>query len=113
MTHGLTVSPRSTAFLASSPAPIITDGLEVLVHEVIAAITTCPWSSSVSVPSSSVTCEGASMRSATCAPPVPEPESSWAWLGECPSPPLEAGASEAGKLSALASSSASSSSSGM
>ena len=37
-------SPRSTAFLASSPAPIITEGLDVLVHEVMAAMTTCPWS---------------------------------------------------------------------
>ena len=39
-THGLLVSPRSTAFLASSAAPIITCGFEVLVQEVIAAITT-------------------------------------------------------------------------
>ena len=39
-THGGTVSPRSTAFFASSPAPIITDGLDVFVHDVIAAITT-------------------------------------------------------------------------
>ena len=50
----LAVRPFSTAFLASSAAPIITDGFEVLVHEVIAAITTAPWSISVSVPSSSV-----------------------------------------------------------
>ena len=54
-THGLTVRPRSTALRASRPAPIITDGLEVFVHDVIAAITTWPWSSSVSVPSASVT----------------------------------------------------------
>ena len=57
-THGLVVRPFSTAFLASSAAPIITDGLEVLVHEVIAAIATAPWSSSNSVPSSSVTLAG-------------------------------------------------------
>ena len=38
LTQGLTVSPRSTAFLASSAAPIITDGFEVLVHDVIEAI---------------------------------------------------------------------------
>ena len=44
LTHGLPVSPRSTAFLASSAAPTITDGFEVLVHDVIAAITTAPWS---------------------------------------------------------------------
>ena len=47
-------SPRSAAFFASSAAPIITSGLEVLVQEVIAAITTAPWSSSASRPSSSV-----------------------------------------------------------
>src|SRR3954470_6690983 len=43
-THGLRVRPRSTAFLASSPAPIITLGLDVLVQLVIAATTTAPWS---------------------------------------------------------------------
>ena len=32
MTHGLRVSPFSTAFFASSAAPIITDGLDVLVQ---------------------------------------------------------------------------------
>src|SRR5213079_994308 len=41
-THGLRSRPRSIAFLASSPAPTITDGLEVLVQLVIAAITTAP-----------------------------------------------------------------------
>ena len=41
-THGLLSRPRSTAFFASSPAPIITDGFEVLVQLVIAAITTRP-----------------------------------------------------------------------
>ena len=41
-THGLTLSPRFTAFFASSPAPIITLGFEVLVQLVIAAITTEP-----------------------------------------------------------------------
>src|SRR3954463_15571019 len=51
LTHGLRDRPRSTAFLASSAAPIMTEGLEVLVHEVIAAITTAPWSSSNSLPS--------------------------------------------------------------
>ena len=51
LTHGLRCRPFSTAFLASSAAPIITDGLEVLVHEVIAAIATAPWSTSNFVPS--------------------------------------------------------------
>ena len=41
-THGLRVRPRSTALRASRPAATITDGFEVLVHEVIAAITTAP-----------------------------------------------------------------------
>ena len=39
---GRTVNPRSTAFLASRPAAIMTLGLEVLVHEVMAAISTSP-----------------------------------------------------------------------
>ena len=42
-TQGFTVRPRSTAFLATSPAPSITAGLEVFVQDVIAAITTSPW----------------------------------------------------------------------
>ena len=50
-THGLRVRPRSTAFLASSPAPIITAGFDVFVHEVMAAITTAPWSISTVSPS--------------------------------------------------------------
>src|SRR3954452_25458911 len=51
LTHGLRSRPRSTAFLASSAAPIMTDGLDVFVHDVIAAIDTAPWSSSNSAPS--------------------------------------------------------------
>ena len=42
LTCGLTVSPASTAFLASSPAASITLGFDVLVHEVMAAISTSP-----------------------------------------------------------------------
>src|SRR5690625_3988657 len=45
-THGFDCSPCSTAFFANRPAPSMTDGLDVLVHEVIAAITTSPWSNS-------------------------------------------------------------------
>jgi hypothetical protein len=101
-THGLAVSPRSTAFLASSPAPIITDGLEVFVQEVIAAMTTWPWSISVSVPSASVSGVAADTRSATWTPPVPEPAASpFSWREPLP---LCAGLSEAGKDSALSSS---------
>ncbi len=43
-THGLRVSPFSTAFFATSPAPIITLGFDVFVQLVIAAITTDPCS---------------------------------------------------------------------
>ena len=45
-THGLTLSPCSTAFFASRPAASITVGFEVLVHDVMAAITTSPCVSS-------------------------------------------------------------------
>src|SRR5258707_15688274 len=65
LTHGLRDSPRSTAFFARSAAPIITYGLDVFVQEVIAAITTWPWSSVVSVPSSRVTLTGCVARVAS------------------------------------------------
>ena len=42
MTVGGTRSPRATAFRASSPAPTMTVGFEVLVQDVIAAIATEP-----------------------------------------------------------------------
>ena len=42
LTHGLVARPRSTAFLASRPAATITEGFEVLVQLVIAAMTTEP-----------------------------------------------------------------------
>jgi hypothetical protein len=41
-THGLRDKARPTAFFANSAAPIITDGLDVFVHDVIDAITTAP-----------------------------------------------------------------------
>ena len=98
-THGLRFSPRSTAFLATSAAPIITLGLEVLVQEVIAAMVTAPWSSSNEVPSARVTgvgLDGRPMSAGTSSPyscgsldPLP-----LAWLGE----------SEAGKDSSTDSS---------
>src|SRR5919107_4901324 len=101
-THGLRVRPRSTAFFASSAAPIITDGFEVFVHEVIAAIATAPWSSSNFVPSDSSTWAGldgrppsrgaAECQSTGSPPPPPSPE--------------YAGASLAGKDSSDASSAA-------
>src|SRR5918997_2453116 len=49
-THGLLRSPRSTAFLASSPAPIITDGFDVFVQDVIAAMTTDPSETLARIP---------------------------------------------------------------
>src|SRR5215475_12673252 len=58
LTHGLRSSPASTAFFASRAAPTITDGLDVLVQDVIAAMTTDPWSTDVWVPSSRVTSVG-------------------------------------------------------
>src|ERR1700751_2989056 len=43
LTQGLTVNPLAAALRASSPAPIITLGFDVLVHDVMAAMTTSPW----------------------------------------------------------------------
>jgi hypothetical protein len=42
LTYGLTLRPFLTAFYAKRPAYNITSGFEVLVHDVIAAITTDP-----------------------------------------------------------------------
>ena len=41
-THGRRVTPRRVALRANNPAATITCGLEVLVHEVMAAIATAP-----------------------------------------------------------------------
>src|SRR5579883_3211299 len=51
LTHGLVVSLLETALRASRPAPIMTLGLDVLVQEVIAAITTSPCPRSCERPS--------------------------------------------------------------
>src|SRR6185369_12108712 len=80
-THGWARRPLSTAFLASRAAPSITCGLEVLVQDVIDAITTAPWSSSYSVPSGAVTGVGL-------------------WALPAAARLFDAGASDAGKLSA-------------
>ena len=66
-THGLDVRPFSTALRASSAAPSITSGLEVLVHDVTAAITTAPWSSTNSPRSSDFTVTGLLTRPFACA----------------------------------------------
>src|SRR5262249_11211163 len=42
LTHGLAVRPRAAAFFAKTPAATITDGFDVFVQLVIAAITTDP-----------------------------------------------------------------------
>ncbi len=42
LTHGLRWSPRARARFATRPAPTITSGLDVLVQEVMAAMTTWP-----------------------------------------------------------------------
>src|SRR5262249_57068330 len=81
LTHGLRVRPASTALRASRAAPTITKGFEVLVQEVIAAITTDPWSTVVSVPSSRVTGVGADGRS-------DEPMATGSEAGKVPSIPL-------------------------
>src|SRR5689334_3355855 len=98
-THGLRLRPRSTAFFASSAAPTITCGLDVLVQDVIAAITTAPWSSSNSLPSSPVTRTGLLGR--PCAPAAAVGTGRGAPL---PFSPWYAGESEAGNDSATASS---------
>lgn len=66
-THGLETKPFSTALRASSAAPSITSGLEVLVHDVTAAITTAPWSSTNSPSSSDLTVTGLLTRPLECA----------------------------------------------
>src|SRR5262249_14605768 len=75
LTHGRRSSPRSTAFCASRPAAIITDGLDVFVQDVIAAITTEPCSSAYSSPSTATcffssvaVCAGTGSESATASP---------------------------------------------
>ena len=75
----------------------MTDGFDVLVHDVIAAIVTAPWSSSNSVPSSSRTCCGLLGR------PAPEGAGAFGLSPLVPSS-LLLGASDAGKDSATASS---------
>src|SRR5690606_7460474 len=100
-THGLTARPLSTAFFASSAAPSITDGFEVLVHEVIAEITTAPWSSSNVVPSAIVT--GVGLLARPLAPMAAETGLSAAPL-VAPSPGTAG--SLAGKVSSTASSTA-------
>src|SRR3954468_21215176 len=62
-THGFRVRPRSNAFFATRPAPIMTLGFDVFVQLVIAAMTTAPCSSAD-------VATGASATAADDAPPV-------------------------------------------
>src|SRR5947209_14975951 len=65
LTAGLTRNPRSTAFLASRPAPTITAGLEVFVQLVMAAITTEPFPTVTRSSSSCTSTPGARGASVT------------------------------------------------
>src|SRR5437762_9978191 len=68
-THGRDLSPYSTALFATRPAATMTDGLDVLVQLVIAAITTEPCCSLQSTPSTlRSTCVGCG-GAATAVPP--------------------------------------------
>src|ERR1700721_4109988 len=80
-TQGLLARPFSTAFLASSAAATMTEGLEVFVQEVMAAITTEPGSTSVWVPSSMMTWVGVDGR-------LPSPAATGAEAGNVPSRPV-------------------------
>ena len=58
LTHGLRCRPRSTALRATRPAASITEGFDVFVQDVMAAIVTAPWSSVTSSPEARCTAVG-------------------------------------------------------
>src|SRR3954453_19416420 len=91
LTQGLLCRPRSTAFFASRPAATITNGLDVLVQEGMAATTTAPGSPSTPPPSSDPRA-GFDARPLACAAGCPAGSS-------CVPCELTAGGSLAGKLS--------------
>src|SRR4051795_11152701 len=66
-THGWRCRPRARALRARMPAPSMTDGFEVFVHDVIAAMTTWAWASLYGPPSR-VTSTAVAERSASVAP---------------------------------------------
>jgi hypothetical protein len=66
LTQGRLWSPFSTAFFASRPAPIITEGFEVLVQLVIAAMAMEPSATSTCWPCMVIAATGA----ATATPPA-------------------------------------------
>ncbi len=94
LTHGLLFRPLSSAFFARSPAAIMTDGFEVLVHEVIAASATEPWSSVKDAPSAVVTGEGLEATLGAC-------ERWWCSCSLSESSGLSPGGSDAGKDSEI------------
>ena len=73
LTQWGTASPRATAFRARSPAPTITDGLEVLVQLVMAAMTRVPSVISAVPVSSSTSTLRRSPFAEAVAPLAPEP----------------------------------------
>src|SRR6185436_6215065 len=92
LTHGGTDRPRCTALWASRPAASITVGFDVFVQLVIAAITTCPWST-VNVSPSRSTVTAARGRSAT------SPPRRGRWVGGSGAPiPLAAAPADGGSL---------------
>src|SRR6266550_3960500 len=93
-THGLRVSPRSNAFFATRPAPIITLGFEVLVQLVIAAMTTAPCSRAVVTAGSATAVDEPPVVADTCDEPpasapfldeetIIEPSPAWKPLFAC------------------------------
>ena len=72
-TQGFVLSPRSTAFFADRPAATITDGFDVFVQLVIAAITTAPSRSVNSCPSTQRTLgrRCVAVTAPTTSPPSP------------------------------------------
>src|ERR687888_314908 len=104
-THGLARMPRWTALRASRPAASITDGLEVLVQLVMAAITTWPWSSSNSSrPPSPRTVVGLDGRPLGPSGSGSNQPGAGSWLESSTVPAMAAGGSLAGNDSADASS---------
>ena len=76
LTHGLRSRPALDRLLGEQPGADHHRGFEVLVQLVIAAITTRPWSSSISVPSSSVTVDrvvGRALGDGACVAPAGVP----------------------------------------
>src|SRR3954454_8541470 len=72
LTQGCDFRPRAAAFFATRPAATSTYGFEVLVHEVIAAMTTLPCESEKRSPPSSACTEVARSLALTAgAAPLP------------------------------------------